>query len=392
MASHAELIGDVRLGPDQPLRFLPSRFDLRGHAVDARGQVCHRIACPHCHLAIPHGVLELPTYFVSILGTPGCGKSVFLASMTWQLRKDLPLQCGLSFQDLDPEGNRILTDYEHQMFFSSAGKPIPMQDLIRKTQTGGDSYDVILDGDQVVQLPRPFLFALRSGDKEAPRGESNKPTDRILCLYDNAGEHFLAGADSGNAPVTHHLSESDLLLFLFDPLQHPRFSARVTGSRSNRQPFYNRQEMVLTEAAARLRKIAGISQHETLRRPLVVILTKADVWHKMVKVLPDNIWDAARGNLPAFFRLVEEVSAALRTQMVRDCPEVVAAAESLTQPVIYLPVSALGLTPFPDPQTGKPSVVPRNINPRWVTAPLVYALHRYPWSAAKFDPKVVPLK
>ena len=43
--------------------------------------------------------------FASIMGSPSCGKSYFLAAMTWRLRKVLPRYFGLSFGDADPIGD-----------------------------------------------------------------------------------------------------------------------------------------------------------------------------------------------------------------------------------------------------------------------------------------------
>ncbi len=385
VAAHGELLGDVRLGPDQPLRFLPSRFDLEGRAIDARGFACNQMACPRCHLLIPRGVLEVPTYFVSILGTPGCGKSVFLAAMTWELRRQLPKQCGLTFQDVDPDANRILTDYEHQMFFSQASHDlVPMQDLIRKTEKAGDQYDFVADGDQTIQYPRPFLFSLRNLEAKAPNGLP-KVSDRILCLYDNAGEHFLAGQDSISTPVTQHLVQSDLLLFLFDPLQHPRFAKMVDGA-ANGHGFFNRQELVLLEAASRIRKLKGFSQNQSIQTPLIVVLTKSDVWQKAVS-LPPDIWEAPHGDLRRLVQTADEISTRLRQILVSTCPEVVGAAESLSKTVVYVPISALGITPTASPKTGKPSIDPAKIAPCWVTVPLIYSLCRFPWNASKFQPE-----
>lgn len=383
IASHGELLGDVRLGPDQPLRFLPSRFDLQGRAIDARGFACRQLACPCCHLAIPRALLEIPTYFVSILGTPGCGKSVFLSAMTWHLRRLLPRQCSLTLQDVDPEINRILIENEQQMFFAqSAAGPVPMESLIRKTEKAGEQYDFVSDGDQIIQYPRPFLFSLK---REVANGNGSalpKLMDRILCLYDNAGEHFLAGQDSVGTPVTQHLAQSDLLLFLFDPLQHPRFANLVKEGSAT--AFYNRQELVLVEALTRIRKLKLLSQNEKLDRPLIVVLTKSDVWQKVIESLPQDIWDASKGDLQTFFRTVDEFSSRLRSVLAKHCPEIVGAAENLSKTVLYVPASALGTTPVPDPKTGKPMINPAAINPRSVTVPIVYALYRFPWLAEKY--------
>ena len=79
VAAHDSIIGDTRLGPDAQQRFLPTRFDLPGNAIDIRGMSCQDIACPACHLRIPRSTLYYRPFFVSIAGTPSCGKSFFLA-------------------------------------------------------------------------------------------------------------------------------------------------------------------------------------------------------------------------------------------------------------------------------------------------------------------------
>ena len=40
----------------------------QGDAIDARGMICQHLACPHCHLAVPRGMLEMEPLFLSILG------------------------------------------------------------------------------------------------------------------------------------------------------------------------------------------------------------------------------------------------------------------------------------------------------------------------------------
>src|SRR5262249_58225220 len=86
VSEHIELLGDPRLGPERQQRFLPSRFTVEGDAIDAKGMVCRSLACPHCHLPVPRAMLEMEPLFLSILGSPACGKSYFLTTMTWQLR------------------------------------------------------------------------------------------------------------------------------------------------------------------------------------------------------------------------------------------------------------------------------------------------------------------
>src|SRR5580693_7312311 len=84
IAAHSDLAGDPLLGSDAPQRFLPSRFNVEGLAIDVKGVACQLLACPRCHLTVPRAVLEMEPLFVSVLGAPGSGKSYFLASMTWR--------------------------------------------------------------------------------------------------------------------------------------------------------------------------------------------------------------------------------------------------------------------------------------------------------------------
>ncbi|MBJ7430726.1 MAG: hypothetical protein JHC56_05265, partial [Gemmataceae bacterium] len=80
VSSHQSLAGDRRLRREDALmRFLPSRFSPEGFAIDPKGVVCKKLACPNCHLEIPREVLESRIKFFSIIGTPGSGKSFLLA-------------------------------------------------------------------------------------------------------------------------------------------------------------------------------------------------------------------------------------------------------------------------------------------------------------------------
>src|SRR5262245_37514157 len=98
VSEHHDLRGDPWL-PDEPLRFLPSRFHPDGNALDPRGEVCHHLACPHCHLNVPRELLELEPVFVSAFGAASSGKSFYLATAVRELRLLLPEQFGLGFSD-----------------------------------------------------------------------------------------------------------------------------------------------------------------------------------------------------------------------------------------------------------------------------------------------------
>jgi len=382
VSSHTDLLGDPLLGPEQLQRFLPTRFDAEGNALDAQGFPCHLLACPRCHLSVPRALLESEPVFLSILGMPACGKSYYLTALTWQLRQLLPKRFGLSFADADPIANRSLNEYEELLFLNSqSDQLIPLADLIRKTELQGELYDTVMYGNQSVSYPRPFLFSLQALENH-PKYDPQRPVGRVLCLYDNAGEHFQPGQDSTASPVTQHFASSRMLLFLFDPTQDQRFrklcqekeyaSPSLSGGRTSRQ------EMVLHEAAARVRRYAGLAQTARHNRPLVVVATKFDVWRHLLDnaELPEP-WVHAGSLMGLDLDRIEKCSHAVRGLMLRICPEIVNTAEGFAANVVYVPVSALGESPVLDPASNRLAIRPRDIQPEWATVPLLYGLHRW---------------
>src|SRR5207253_5643270 len=268
---------------------------------------------------------------LSILGSPACGKSYFLTAMTWELRRILPKYFALSFMDADTLSNRSLNEYEELLFLNPRSEDsVPLADLIRKTELQGELYDSVMFGNQVISYPRPFLFVLRTQDAH-PRHAAGEGLARLLCLYDNAGEHFQAGQDSTSSPVTHHLAQSRLLLFLFDPTQDQRFR-KVCQEREGLPPGIlgnraSRQESVLLEASSRVRRYTGLPESAKIKQPLIVIVTKFDVWSKLLK--DDSVqepWvghDQIRG---LDLERIESRSRAVRTLLSKVCPEIVTAA------------------------------------------------------------------
>jgi hypothetical protein len=235
-------------------------------------------------------------------------------------------------------------------------------------------------GNQVVSYPRPYMFGVRPLENHT-RHKFGKRAARIVCLYDNAGEHFQAGQDTTGSPVTQHLSQSRLLLYLFDPTQDPRFRALCEQrgiSESGLGGRSGRQESVLLEAAARVRRYTGLSQNAKHQRPLIVVLTKFDVWAQLLEDSSKHEPWATQGETFALDReRIEARSQAIRALMLRICPEVVGAAENFAQHVIYIPVSALGKAPIVHPERRTLAIQPAMIEPVWVTIPLIYGLCRW---------------
>lgn len=392
VSEHNELLDDPLLGRDEQQRFLPTRFNVDGDALDAKQFPCHALACPRCHLGIPRPLLELEPLFMSIFGAPGSGKSFLLASMTWQLRQIMGAKFLMSFSDADPVLNRQLNEYEDALFLNAKPNELfPLAGLIRKTEEQGELYDTVAYGSQTVQYPRPFLFTMQPQTGHPNAGDPAR-TGRVVCLYDNAGESFQPGKDVVGSPVTRHMAHSRALFFVFDPTQDNRFRDRMSDTSAATVPDamrQSRQEPVLQEAAARIRRHAKLRQTEKHNRPLIVILTKYDLWmHLLEPLLSDEIdgepWKPVAKSLHAGAPLhaidvprIERMSQVLRTLLLRLCPEVVAAAESFAREVVFLPSSAVGWSAEVDGSSGMMSIRPAETRPVWATIPFLYALYRW---------------
>jgi len=376
VSEHEDLMGDPLL-PEEPLRFLPTRFNLDGMALDGRGMVCNTMACPQCHLHIPRVLLENDVTFMSLIGAVGSGKSNLLAAMTWQLRQQLPRYFGVSFSDGDKESNWILNRYEETLFLPD--DPDRMT-LLEKTATQGDLYRSIRMSGQQTTLPKPFLFALHPGANH-PAGNNRQRHGTILCLYDNAGEHYTVGQDTALTPVTRHLAHARALMFLFDPTQDPRFRERCKAFSKDPQILEPRQtvrqETILAEAANRVRKHRGLSAYQRYEKPLLVLVAKSDIWSPLLKmdIFTDPIVNPTGGPGVAAVDMprIQGISQHLRELLLKLSPEIVTVAEDFCSNVTYIPVSALGHSPQKWPDQPGLLIRPRDITPHWVAVPILYA-------------------
>jgi len=373
VSTHRDLLGDFRLGPATAQRFRPTRFLPDGRAVDSRGGICHDLACPRCHLSVPRMLVESPSLFVSIFGGPGVGKSYFLAAMTHRLRKVLSRDFTLNFSDADPEANAVLHAFEDTLFASSASAQVSLP----KTDVSGDRYrDVDLDGT-VVRYPLPFFFQV-SPVSGHPGEVQAAALARTICLYDNAGESFEPGADRPGNPVTQHLARSGCLMFLFDPLQETGFRRRLAtaGVKDVAVPPAQ-QAVLLAEVARRIRLYHRLSPTSRLDCPLIVLVTKFDVWKPLVGDRTPAVPWVRPASGPAVLRLdkLAKVSEVVRDLLLAFAPNIVTTAESFVEPgrITYVPISATGAAPslsaggIWEHRAGA-------LNPVWVEVPLLVAL------------------
>ncbi len=371
VARHDTLIGDPVAGPGAYRRFLPSRFNLVGDALDAKGMACSQLACPSCHLELTRAMLEFPPAFFSIVGVPASGKSYFLATLAWQLRK-LGSQLGFNLADADPRANHALHEYEEMLFLSHQPE-VPV--ALRKTEIQGtELYQTVMMEGQRMSFPRPFQFSL-SASETYPKNKAFP--HRAIVLYDNAGEHFLPGSDAGGSPVTMHLAKSSAIFFVFDPTQDPRFRQLHNLPQEARAEGAIRQEIILNEMASRVRRFRGLGQNAKHDRPLVMILAKSDTWFKDVGFVGEPIEPGIDG-APARVNMqeIDRLSALCRAELDKACPQVVSAVESFASRVLFVPVSSLGRSAERFEKEGAAwyGIRPKDVSPRWVTAPLLWAL------------------
>jgi hypothetical protein len=366
IAEHEALRGDPSLGPSEPLRFLPSRFDARGRAIDPLDAVCSRMACPRCHLELPPQSLELAQTIVSIVGAPACGKSVMLAAASFSLRSGLVVP-GLDFLDADPTLNDLTVELESSLFRSTTPDAPTM---IAKTDVSGRLYRSFRAEDAVWTAPKPQLFTLARGGRR-----------RLLCLYDNAGEHFLPGRESATEPVTRHLAASGALVFVVDPTQDQRVVDRLGGREAvsaigGGGSVEQRQDLVLIEAANRVRRLRAMSAAEPLPFRIVLAVAKADLWgHLAVPAIdPESARSGATSiavpDQASLDRLQRATSGFLASMM----PELLATVRALDPGFRVVPFSGLGRAPERSSVGSRLAIRPRDVRPMWPAAPLVVAL------------------
>jgi hypothetical protein len=382
VSSSSELRGDPFLGPDANKRFLPSRFDVQGFAIDAVGGRCESLACPKCHLIVPRILCETWPLFISILGAPSSGKSYFLASAIWQLRQRLG-DFNVDFTDSDPVANQVVSSYEQKLFLNDSPNDLVS---VNKTQTQGELYQhVRFSSEREEWFAKPFIFTMRPDENNAYGATKKKVAvhSRALCLYDNAGEHFLPNADADQSPATTHLALSKSLLFVFDPVQHPKFRGLSRGHSEDPQlssefKKTNRQDEILQEAAKRIRRKANLAESEKFEKPLVVVVNKYDVWRKLIPSMDlDKISPYTRSGGKTYLNstVIKQVSNRVEKLLKTISPEVVSVCKSFCKDITYIPVSPIGGSPEVA-DSDLLGVRPKNIRPIWAEVPLLYAMSR----------------
>lgn len=360
VAAHDSLRGDPVLGEDAPQRFLATRFNDRGQALDAFGLPCTEIACPHCRRVIPPAILDAPQHILSIVGDQSAGKSYYLTVLIKTLPATLFSHYGVVFQDADPTGNAPLNEMKKTLFSART----PEEARLAKTQLEGAMYERLPRYGRMVALPKPFVFTMAS----TRRADGSCS----VIFYDNAGEHFQPGRDSADSPGAQHVASSSGIFFLFDPFNNPDFRKRLgkTPDPQMENPIVDQQEVILAEMRARIRKLRRLPGNEKIEQPMAVLIGKCDVWLNLLGPAPvENPLADEKLNIEA----IERNSNRVRALLLEICPTIVANAESISSQIRYFPVSSFGHPPVRVP-TGDVVPDPKHLQPFMVDVPPLWIL------------------
>ncbi len=362
IASHDSLRGDPVLGEDAQQRFLATRFNDRGQAVDAMGLPCTDIACPHCRRRLPQGFTGAKNHIISIVGDQGAGKSYYLSVLLNELPARLFNDFSVVFQDADPTGNAIINQMKQVLF----GARTPEEARLVKTQLEGGMYERLPRQGRMVALPRPFVFSVASAATPAQHCS--------VIFYDNAGEHFQPGRDSLDSPGAQHVASSSGILFLFDPFNNPDFRRQIADGTDPQldKPVIDQQSIILSEMKVRITRLLNLELTQQIDAPLAVMVGKSDAWIHLLgeNALQDPV-QSGRLDLAA----LQHNSQKVRELMKKICTPLVANAESISRNVLFFPVSSFGHAPMKiGPGDYAPN--PLKLKPFMVEIPVLWVLSR----------------
>ena len=335
IASHVELLGDSLLGNAEYRRFIPTKWDSSGNALDDFGLPSPDTACPHCHERLPAGFGEFQQHIFSIVGAPSAGKSYYLAILLKSLKRHLFHKFEISFMDQDPEYNIELNDIINKLFSARSAS----EGRIQKTQMKGSNYKQVVRGGQEVDLPKPYMFNISRTNVEN--------TDSCLVFYDNAGEHFLPTHSRAEDFHILHVAKASALFFLYDPLVNIDIKhdlIKVESDQLKLETVPDQQASILSQMNVKVSRALGKPTAKKLDSPLAVVVGKCDIWHSLVPEW-DKITDPTDKGQSLNLDIIDSNSDIIRKFLNEYAPEIVSSVERISRVVRYFPISAFGHKP-----------------------------------------------
>ena len=221
--------------------------------------------CPNCHGEVPAKPWRSPSLTLSIVGSTGAGKSVYLTVAMNNLTTNLPAILGAE------SGVSIASG-------TTRSKIQANEDLlINKGQALQTTLGKILNPD--VRLP--FLFNLSSWRYRSGLKPWTKKLNTFLSIYDAAGEDF---NDQSDAHTLKQIPMADGLIMFIDPLSLPGFAQAIGQNQAGQHPsqildaFYN--VYVLQQGGK-------LNMGDKIGVPTAFILGKADSYGPWIEAQPN---------------------------------------------------------------------------------------------------------
>ncbi|MDO5553779.1 MAG: hypothetical protein Q4G68_08455 [Planctomycetia bacterium] len=394
---------DARV-PNEPIRFSPRHFTPDAHALDAENRECEAVACPHCHLQFDQEYLETQPFMLTLAGGRRTGKTFFLTAMVWWMKRSLQnygLELHESCSELCTEWARMI-----ELLFPTRATGPAIKKLeyscdatIAKSvfipDSKMDTYDQNAPpGDHPVVLWTPALYFINRTDDISRK--------YAICLYDQYELDLPAGTEFPPRTISGSISLGDALFFFYDPVQNFHFMQSPLLTARQADAFNTQDDMndttilddpitVFNDMAKRIRAEyrnetgQRLSAMEKYDRPLVIVVTKCDVWKSL---LPDTIQAHLNDDpvlstgkkLSLDSRILQDVSDAILALFAEYAPEFLNVVSAFATDVLFLPVSVTGVNcSVPDSDLGdeNANLSRAGASPVWVGVPLLYAMARH---------------
>lgn len=360
IAAHPELVGDPVLGEHVPKRLGLKEVQIEGkQAKDPKGFPVEDRACPVCRLQVPTAMLAKQPLFMSMAGAPSSGKTYYITSLIHALRQQLPRDFNLLFEYATSHDIKTIDDLISRLYATGPSSSPDDPIYLEKTEaTGGATYNQITIAGQTVDLPKPFLFAVRPTPTNIDFAEKGKKLHQHLAFYDCAGEHFrydyLRQATRNTSRAFGHFAHANALLFTYDPLQDQpaiqRLSQQSTDPQVKELRLVSHQDKTLEAVVQQFRTLRKLAPDSRIKAPLLVCVQKYDVWGKLVpKWAQLDATSVVRfpsaGTSALDVQELNRHSLHIRKFLHDVSPMFVAQAESNFSVVRYFAVSALGTSP-----------------------------------------------
>lgn len=205
--------------------------------------------CNHCKSLLPSDILDYEKYLrLSILGTTGAGKTIFLTTMLHELRHSLGSPWVIA--PIDSETNSI---YQKNV------------ELIYEKKT-------MVDATVAGSNPPPQLWKI----KDKSRMTNKKIPSYSMTIFDGAGEDCV----NINPDISRYIGGSKSLVILIDPLSLRSVGSHIsneirTWSSSAGHEVGVSADMV-EGLADYIRESCGISTNKLIDKEVAIVFTKLD--------------------------------------------------------------------------------------------------------------------